>query len=122
LGAFAVSAPRGLVEMSPQPVGNDFPAGRVVVYEPAPTPVIAASAGRETVPATTVPVARLRATSEAAHRDRRRRGRPARAGPGGLAGVGSSWVSGVDEDPAEGSLGGRVGSVAMGSLLGDEDW
>ena len=83
LGAFAVSAPRGLVEMSPQPVGRDFPAGRVVVYEPAPTPMTAASAGRETVPATRVPAARLRATREAAQRDRGRGGRPERARPGG---------------------------------------
>src|SRR6188768_812907 len=121
-GAFAVSAPLGLVEMSPQPVGSDFPAGRVVVYEPAPTLVTAASAGRATAPATRVPAARLRATNVAANRDRPRGGGPERASAGAPGGVGTGRASEVGEDPVAGSLEGGVGSVAMGSLLGDEDW
>ena len=104
--------------MSPQPVGNDFPAGRVVVYEPAPTVVTAASAGRAIPPATRVPAARLRATREAVNRDRRWGGFPARASPGGPRGVGVGGASGADEDPAEGSLEGGVGSVAMGVSSG----
>ncbi|GAA3691196.1 hypothetical protein GCM10022204_02860 [Microlunatus aurantiacus] len=99
-----------MVEMSPQPVGRDFPAGRVVVYDPAPTLVTAASAGRVTTPATSVPAARLRATNEAANRERRRRGWEG-PGPAG-AGVARGW--GEVEDPCSGSLEKGGGSVAMG--------